>query len=76
MGRLSLGGWIVISYRLYICKVSQSERLCEQTNDCVPVEGIVHSRIVPAPSAELLFSVIKLLIVGISVKVPVLNIRH
>ena len=56
--------------------MSQFERLCGQTNDCVPVEGIVHSRVVPAPSAELLLSVIKPLIVGFSVKVPVPNIRH
>ena len=40
------------------------------------VDDTVHSRVVPAPSAELLFSVTKPLVVGISVKVPALNIRH
>ena len=76
LGRLSLSGWIVISCQLYIFKVSQFERLCGQTNDCVLVEDTVHSRVVLAPSTGLLLSVIKPLIVGISVKVPALNIRH
>ena len=66
----------MISCRRYIFKVSRVNRLRERTNNCVLVDDTVHSRVVPAPSAELLFSVTNPLVVGISVKVPALNIRH